>query len=84
MVIVPGGRALIAQNDKYLKEKSLTFQIADEKKSDAPLILFLLSCSAAVLECVNISFMHEKIHDFSQIKDFMALRLNLHFHITLL
>lgn len=59
-----GGWALIAQNDKYLKIKTLSFQIADEKKSDVPLILFLLRCSAAALRCVNIYFMHEKIHYF--------------------
>lgn len=82
MVLFLVGRALIAQNDKYL-EKSLSFQIADEKKSDVPLILFLLSCSAVALQCVNISFIHEKIHYFSQIRDFMEPRLNLHFHITL-
>lgn len=83
MVLFLVARVLIAQNDKYLKEKSLSFQIADEKKSDVPLILFLLSCSAAALQCVNIAFIHEKIHYFSQIRDFMEPRLNLHFHITL-
>lgn len=70
MVIVLGGWALIAQNYKYLKMESLSFQIADEKKSDVPLILFLLSCSAAAPQCVNISFIHEKIHYFSPNKGF--------------
>lgn len=70
MVLFLGGWALIARNDKYLKIKSLSFQIADEKKSDVPLILFLLSCSAAVLQCVNISFTHEKIHYFFPNKGF--------------
>lgn len=82
MVLFLGGEALIAQNDKYLKEKSLRIQIADEKKSDVPLILFLLGCSAAILQCVNISFIHEKIHYFSQIRNFMEPRL-ICFHITL-
>lgn len=83
-MIFLGGWALIAQNYKYLKIESLSFQIADEKKSDVPLILFLLSCSAAALQCVNISFIHEKIHYFSQIRDSIEPRLNFHSHITLL
>lgn len=76
MVIFLGGWALIAPNYKYLKMESLGFQIADEKKSDVPLILFLLSCSAAAPQCVNISFIHEKIHYFSQIRDSIEPRLN--------
>lgn len=78
MVLFSGGEALIAQNDKYLKEKSLSFQMAD-----VPLILFLLGCSAAALLRVNISFIYEKIHYFSQTRNFMEPRLNLCFHITL-
>lgn len=84
MVIFLDGWALIAQNYKYLKIESLGLQIADEKKSDVPLILFLLSCSAAAPQCVNISFIHEKIHYFSQIRDSIELRLNFQSHITLL
>lgn len=84
MLIFLGGWALIAQNYKYLKTESLSFQIADEKQSDVPLILFLLSCSAAAPQCVNISFIHEKIHYFSQIRDSIEPRLNSHSHITLL
>lgn len=84
MLIFLAGWALIAQNYKYLKIESLSFQIADEKKSDVPLILFLLSCSAAAPQCVNISFIHGKIHYFSQIRDSIEPRLNFHSHITLL
>lgn len=84
VVIFLDGWALIAQNYKYLKIESLGLQIADEKKSDVPLILFLLSCSAAAPQCVNISFIHEKIHYFSQIRDSIEPRLNFQSHITLL
>lgn len=52
MVIFLGGRVLISPNDKYLKIKSPSFQIADEKKSDVRStysVFIRLSCRRAAL-----------------------------------